>query len=71
MACGAMFTLIVIGMMLLLSGCAGPPQRPGPPQAEEARPSFLTRVHEDCLAGDQWSCNLLMQLSNAMRSRAR
>ncbi|HUB47715.1 MAG TPA: hypothetical protein VMB73_22280 [Acetobacteraceae bacterium] len=64
-----MNALIFIGVILLLSGCGGSAPRPRPAQAEEARPSFLTRVHDDCLAGDQWSCDLLIQLSNAMRSR--
>lgn len=69
MTCHAMYTLIFIAVILLLCGCGGPAARPGAAQAEEAHPSFLTRVHEDCLAGDQWSCDLLIRLSNAMRSR--
>jgi hypothetical protein len=28
------------------------------------RPSFLSRVREDCAAGDQWACDLLDSLAH-------
>ena len=28
------------------------------------RPSFLSRVREDCAAGDQWACDLLDSLEH-------
>jgi hypothetical protein len=28
------------------------------------RPSFLSRVREDCSAGDQWACDLLDSLAH-------
>ncbi len=30
------------------------------------RPDFITRVHEDCAAGDLWACDLLDALSRPM-----
>jgi hypothetical protein len=29
---------------------------------QPARPSFLTRVREDCAGGDRWACDLLDSL---------
>jgi hypothetical protein len=28
------------------------------------RPSFVSRVHEDCAAGDRWACDLLDSLGH-------
>jgi hypothetical protein len=28
------------------------------------RPSFLSRVREDCVAGDRWACDLLDSLAH-------
>jgi hypothetical protein len=28
------------------------------------RPDFITRVQEDCVAGDKWACDLLDSLSH-------
>lgn len=46
----------MLGLLLLVGGC------------EPAQPSFLNRVHEECIQGDQWACDLLMSLSKAQRS---
>jgi hypothetical protein len=43
-------------LLLLLASCEAQP------------PSFLTRVHEDCVHGDQWACGLLSSLSKAQKS---
>jgi len=40
-------------VLLLLAGC------------QNTRPTFLTRVHEDCLSGDRWACDLLKSLARA------
>ena len=29
------------------------------------RPNFMTRVQEDCVAGDQWACDLAKSLGRA------
>jgi hypothetical protein len=38
--------------VLVLAGC------------QTRRPDFLARVREDCTAGDQWACDLLVSLGN-------
>ena len=42
---------IILIVLLLIVGC------------EHGRPSFLTRVREDCAAGDQWACALIESLA--------
>jgi len=49
---------ILLGSLLLLAGC------------ETRRPSFLTRVHEDCVHGDPWACGLLTSLAQARSERS-
>jgi hypothetical protein len=31
------------------------------------RPSFMTRIREDCTAGDKWSCDLLEAFNRSKR----
>jgi hypothetical protein len=38
--------------LLTVSGCA------------PHRPSFLSRIREDCAAGDRWACDLLDRLGH-------
>jgi hypothetical protein len=33
------------------------------------RPDFLTRVREDCAAGDQWACDLIEALRHPQPAR--
>jgi hypothetical protein len=33
------------------------------------RPDFLTRVREDCAAGDQWACDLIKALRHPQPAR--
>ena len=49
---------ILLGLLLLLASC------------ETRRPSFLTRVHEDCVHGDPWACGLLASLAQARSERS-
>ncbi len=44
----SMLVRMALVALVTLAGCAPP-----------RRPSFLTRVLEDCAAGDQWACNFL------------
>ena len=48
---------ILLGLLLLAS-------------CEAQRPSFLTRVHEDCVHGDAWACGLLTSLAQARSERS-
>jgi hypothetical protein len=50
--------VIWLGLLLLLASC------------EAQRPSFLTRVHEDCVHGDPWACHLLTSLAQARSERS-
>lgn len=43
----------ILAALLFLAGC------------QTTRPSFLTRVHEDCVTGDRWACDLLESLARA------
>ena len=43
--------VVVLIVLMALAGCHKP------------RPDFLTRVQEDCAAGQQWACELLDALS--------
>jgi hypothetical protein len=49
---------IWLGLLLVLASC------------EAQRPSFLTRVHEDCVNGDPWACGLLTSLAQARTERS-
>jgi len=49
---------IWFGLLLLLASC------------EAQRPTFLTRVHEDCVHGDPWACHLLTSLAQARSERS-
>jgi len=49
---------IWLGLLLLLASC------------EAQRPSFLTRVHEDCVHGDAWACGLLTSLAQSRSERS-
>jgi hypothetical protein len=40
-------------VLLAIAGC------------QPTRPSFLTRVREDCAGGDRWACDLLDSLRHA------
>jgi hypothetical protein len=42
---------IVLVVLLAVAGC------------HAQRPSFVSRVREDCAAGQQWACDLLDELS--------
>ena len=42
---------LMLIVLLSLAGCQKP------------RPDFLTRVQEDCAAGQQWACDLIDALS--------
>jgi hypothetical protein len=42
-------------LCLLVGGC------------RHGHPSFVGRVSEDCMAGDQWACDLLMSLSKGQQ----
>jgi hypothetical protein len=48
----AMWRIIILSALLLVEGC------------EHRRPNFMTRVREDCAAGDQWACDLLASFTN-------
>jgi hypothetical protein len=41
---------ILLIVLMIMSGC------------QARQPDFLTRVHEDCAAGDRWACNLIGSL---------
>ena len=43
---------MLLVMLLALGGC------------QPHRPSFLSRVREDCAAGDRWACELLDSLAH-------
>ncbi len=43
-----MLVMVMLVAVVTLTNCTPP-----------RRPSFLTRVLEDCAAGDQWACNLI------------
>ena len=66
-----MLSLILLCLLLSLAGCGGP-SRPPPsfaPRVEPGRTSFLTRVHNDCLAGHQWACDMLNDLARGLREK--
>jgi hypothetical protein len=48
----AMWRIIILSALLLVEGC------------EHRRPNFMTRVREDCAAGDQWACDLLASFTH-------
>lgn len=43
---------VLLVVLITISGCHG------------RRPDFMTRVQEDCAAGDQWACNLISSLDH-------
>ena len=43
-----LLALLLIVTLLTIAGCQ-----------PHHRPDFMTRVGEDCAAGDQWACDLL------------
>lgn len=47
-----MWRVLSLTALVLVAGCQ-PPRRQGP------RPDFLTRVQQDCAAGQSWACELL------------
>ena len=53
----AILRTILLGLLLLAS-------------CQAQRPSFLTRVHEDCVHGDPWACGLLTSLAQARSERS-
>lgn len=48
---------LLLAAMLNITGC------------HTGRPSFMTRVEEDCSAGDEWACDLLNTLRRSRRER--
>ena len=50
----AMWRALILFVLLLVAGC------------QHGRPDFMTRVMEDCAAGDQWACDLLDSLAKAL-----
>jgi len=54
----AISRIMCFGLLLFLASC------------ETQRPSFLTRVHEDCVHGDSWACGLLTSLAQARSERS-
>lgn len=65
-----MLGVAALCVILSLAGCGGP-GRPASfrPRVESGRPSFLTRVHDDCVAGQRWACEMLNDLSKGLRDR--
>jgi hypothetical protein len=53
----AMWQALVLFVLVLIMGC------------QHRRPDFMTRVMEDCAAGDQWACDLLDSLAKARMGR--
>jgi hypothetical protein len=49
----AAWQAMLLAAILSIAGC------------QARRPSFMTRIREDCIAGDQWSCNLLDAFSRS------
>jgi hypothetical protein len=47
-----MWRIIILSALLLVEDC------------EHRRPNFMTRVREDCAAGDQLACDLLASFTN-------
>jgi hypothetical protein len=43
---------ILVATLLAVGGC------------QAHRPSFMSRVREDCAAGDRWACDLLDSLAH-------
>ena len=65
-----MLTILAICLILCLAGCGGPSPPPRfTPRVENGRPSFLTRVHDDCLQGQRWACAMLNSFSHALEER--
>lgn len=67
-----MLTVLAFCLVLCLAGCGGSGPRPPPrftPQVENGRPSFLTRVQENCRQGQRWACDMLNSFSHALRER--
>ena len=50
--CANWRTVLLI-VVLVVAGC------------HSRRPDFMTRVQEDCLAGQQWACDLIVSLHKA------
>jgi hypothetical protein len=46
-----MWRSVLLITVLAIAGCHG------------RRPDFMTRVQEDCLAGQQWACDLIASLN--------
>ena len=53
----AMWRALIFFALLFIVGC------------QHRRPDFMTRVMEDCAAGDQWACDLLDSLAKARMGR--
>jgi hypothetical protein len=55
----AMWRSLILLVLLLIAAC------------QHRHPEFMSRVREDCVAGDQWACDLLDSLAKAGRNSRR